>query len=116
MRWTDFRLLATRREWFDDLLDHDGPATYELAIAGPRGGDLTLVYAGETKDEERRMSEYGRDGSHLAALIDWHLREGWHLYYRACAMPTKATACALQDRLLARYRYEWNRRLGDRAA
>jgi len=36
------------REWFDDKMDWDGPACYELAIAGHRGGDRRQVYVGET--------------------------------------------------------------------
>jgi hypothetical protein len=112
MRWTDFRRLATRTTWFSESLDNDGAATYELAIAGPRGGDLTIVYVGETGEERRRLSAYGRDGSHLAEIIRWHLREGWHLYFRAVSMHSKDAARALQDQLLARFEYEWNRTVG----
>src|SRR5438477_13024542 len=36
--WTSWRRIANRREWFDDALDWDGPACYELGLGGPRGG------------------------------------------------------------------------------
>ncbi len=108
MRWTSFRPLATLHDWSSDSLDHDGPAVYELAIAGPRGGGLRTVYLGETGNERRRLAAYGRDGSHLGEIIAWHMRQGWHLHYRAVALPSKEAARTLQNRLLARFDYDWN--------
>jgi hypothetical protein len=40
------------------------------------------------------MSRYGRDGSHLSKKIKYHLRQGWHIYYHACACPMKEAAKA----------------------
>ena len=108
MAWTEWRRIATDREWSDDLCDWDGPACYELAVGGPRGGDLRIVYVGETCNERRRISSYARSGSHLAGIIDEHLREGWCLYYRAQSRDKKADARRMQDSLLARYEYDWN--------
>jgi hypothetical protein len=104
-------LIATPQEWFPEALDWDGPACYELAIAGPRGGDLRIVYVGETVNEEQRVAAYARSGSHLAPIIASHLRKGWLLYYRAQAMPSKAAAKQTQDSLLAQYDYDWNLQL-----
>lgn len=108
MGWTAWRKIAEGTSWFDDDFDHDGPSCYELALAGPRGGDKMIVYVGETCDENGRMTAYAVDGSHLAAEIRSHLRRGWSLWYRAWAHDTKVSAKAMQDRLLAEYDYPWN--------
>ena len=108
MRWTDWRLLATANEWCDDACDWDGPACYELGTGGSRGGRIQIHYVGETVNELGRMRAYARHGSHLEQIIDDHLRDGWHLYYRAVSCGTKQQAKELQNRLLARYDYDWN--------
>jgi len=66
------------------------------------------VYVGETQNERARMTCYGRDGSHLSKIIRQHLRNGWHLYHRERATPTKKAAITLQNRLLSRFRYDRN--------
>lgn len=108
MSWTDWRKIANRREWFDNELDWDGPACYELAIAGPRGGNLKPVYVGETVNERKRVAAYARSGSNLSKIINSHLRDGWTLWYRAQVKTSKTAAKALQDRLLGRFDYDWN--------
>lgn len=108
MSWTQFRLIAQGHDFTNANCDHDGPACYELAIGGPRGGDMRIVYVGETGNERARMTKYGRDGSHLAKIIRWHLMEGWSLYYRGYATATKAAAITLQNSLLAKNEYDWN--------
>jgi hypothetical protein len=113
-RWTNWRMIASRRDWFDDALDWDGPACYELALGGPRGGGLHIVYVGETLNEKRRVAAYARHGSHLSEIIDRHLRDGWHLHYRARAVSSKRAAVAMQDNLLARWEYDWNIQLNER--
>jgi hypothetical protein len=40
-------LIARNGEWFPEVRDWVGLACYELAIAGPRGGDLRTVHVGE---------------------------------------------------------------------
>lgn len=110
-RWTEWRKLADSRHWYPEELTWDGPACYELGIGGPRKGAMRTVYVGETDNERRRLSCYARSGSHLAELIDAHLDEGWCLYYRAQARPSKREALAMQNRLLARFWYEWNKQL-----
>ena len=104
-------MIADRNEWFDDSLDWDGPACYELAIAGTQGGDLRIVYVGETVNERKRVAAYARSGSHLAELIDWHLRQGWALWYRAQAQESKEAAKVMQDNLLEQFDYDWNEKL-----
>src|SRR5262249_44616386 len=111
MGWTKPRLIAQRRMWLSDFLDHDGPACYEIGTGGPRGGRIQWHYVGETNNERRRMSTYGHSGSHLSKMIDWHIRQGWSIYYRAIACPTKEAAKQMQDNLLRRYSYDWNQRL-----
>lgn len=108
MGWTKWRKIAEGTCWFDDCFDYDGPACYELGTGGPRGGDIRPHYVGETISESGRISQYARNGSHLRRTIDWHLRQGWSIYYRAIACPTKCEAKELQDRLLQRYIYDWN--------
>lgn len=108
MPWTTWRKLAERSEWYDDQFDWNGPACYELSIAGSRGGNRRIVYVGETANERRRMVTYGRDGSHLASIIQTHLRNGWALWYRAQTMSSKEAAIAMQQRMLDRFQYDWN--------
>ncbi len=107
-RWTDWRYIAAHGVWYSDALDWDGPACYELAIAGRRGGNLRIVYVGETTNEYKRVATYARSGSHLSKIIRDHLRDGWHLWYRARAAKSKAHAVEMQDNLLLRYDYDWN--------
>jgi|SRR6266581_172023 len=109
MGWTTPRLLAKGNEWYDDAFDYEGPACYELGTGGPRGGKIQWHYVGETANEKKRLSEYARSGSHLSSTIDWHLKRGWSLYYRACACSSKKAAKEMQDRMLARLKYDWNK-------
>jgi GIY-YIG domain-containing protein len=111
MSWTQWRLLAKPNEWFDDGFDYDGPCCYELGTGGPRGGSIQPHYVGETSNEERRMSQYGRDGSHLSEIIKWHLKQGWCIYYRSYAVRSKAEAVQMQKRMLDKFKYDWNDRL-----
>jgi hypothetical protein len=106
--WTAWRLLAKRSQWFDDNFDYDGATCYELSIAGPRGGDRRCVYCGHSGDEKKRMSTYGRDGSHLAKIIRSHLRDGWALYYRGWCCDSKEDADAMARRMLKNFDYPWN--------
>jgi GIY-YIG catalytic domain-containing protein len=108
MGWTNWRKIAEKGTWCDEELDHDGPACYELAIGGPRGGDIRPVYVGETVNERTRVIAYASHGSHLADIIASHLRRGWSLYYRAQARPSKRAAKGTQDRLLKEFEYDWN--------
>jgi GIY-YIG domain-containing protein len=107
-RWTQWRKIANRNEWFGESLDWDGPACYELGIGGPRGGHLRIVYVGETVNEHRRVIAYASHGSHLSETIAWHLARGWHLFYRAQLTRTKKAAIRMQNSLLARFEYDWN--------
>ena len=108
MGWTRPRLLAYKNEWCDVSLDHEGAACYEIGTGGPRGGNIEWHYVGETANEKKRMSQYGRDGSHLSKMINYHLRQGWHIYYHACACLSKEAAKRMQDNLLAKWEYDWN--------
>lgn len=109
--WTRWLRIATRDEWFDDALDWDGPACYELGLGGPRSGVKHIVYVGETINERRRVATYARSGSHLATIIRSHLKDGWVLYYRAQSKRSKAAARRMQNSLLSRYEYDWNLQL-----
>lgn len=106
--WTQWRKIADRNSWFDDTLDWDGPACYELAIGGPRGGNLKIVYVGETINESKRVIAYASHGSHLADTIRWHLNRGWHLFYRAQTKNSKQEAVRMQNNLLTEFDYDWN--------
>jgi hypothetical protein len=108
MAWTTWRLLANRKDWFDDRFDYEGPACYELGTGGPRGGAIQAHYIGETKNECSRMECYARHGSHLSDIIDDHLERGWCLYYRGMSCASKKAAVAMQDRMLAKFKYDWN--------
>jgi hypothetical protein len=100
-RWTNWRKIADKSSW-------NGPACYELAIGGPRGGNITIVYVGETANERKRVSAYASHGSHLAEIIRWHLQQGWHLFYHAQAKNSKQEAVCMQNNLLTNFKYDWN--------
>lgn len=110
-RWTSWRKIADRDYWDEAGLDWDGPACYELAVAGPRGGGPIIVYVGETKNERRRLIAYARHGSHLSEIIAEHLEDGWHLFYRARAAKSKEQAVVMQNNLLLQWDYDWNIKL-----
>lgn len=110
-RWTSWRKIADRRFSYPDVLDWDGPACYQLAIGGPRGGDLRIVYVGETVNEKSRLLRYAMSGSHLSKIIYDHLRRGWYLFYRARAADSKWDAQQMELRLLDRHDFDWNLRL-----
>ena len=111
MRWTNWRKIADKEHWYDEEFDWNGPACYELGLRGPRGGRHRTVYVGETINERSRLLSYAKYGSHLSVLIDEALDNGWHLYYHAIMCRTKEDAVTLQNRLLFRHYYEWNKKL-----
>ena len=108
MGWTQPQLLAYKNKWFDASLDYEGPACYEIGTGGPRGGNIEWHYVRQTVNEKQRMTRYGSDGSHLSEMINWHLKQGWYIWYHACAWPSKKAAKKMQDNLLARWEYDWN--------
>jgi hypothetical protein len=108
MAWTRWRKIAQGRHFFSEELDWDGPACYELALAGPRGGNLRIVYVGETVNERSRVIAYASHGSHLSKIIANHLRRGWCLFYRAQAKGSKFEAVCMQNSLLSKFDYDWN--------
>src|SRR5260370_24264082 len=110
-QWTTARPIAFKGDWYDDSFDYNGPACYELGTGGPRGGNRHWHYVGETSNERARISCYARSGAHLPEIIDWHLRQGWHLYYRSRAFSSKKLAKQMQDNLLSRCKYDWNKML-----
>jgi GIY-YIG domain-containing protein len=107
-RWTDWRKIADRNNWYSENLDWNGAACYELALAGPRGGNIQPVYVGKTCNEFSRISSYARSGSHLHAEINLHLRRGYTLFYRARATSSEFEAKNAESSLLAKYDYDWN--------
>lgn len=109
--WTQWRLLARGRDWFGHLLDYDGPSCYELGTGGSRGGSIQQHYIGETMNERTRMEQYACHGSHLRTIIDWHLKDGWCLYYRGYQVRSKKEAVVMERRMLARFKYDWNEKM-----
>jgi hypothetical protein len=108
MSWTNWRLLADSKNWYELDCEYTGPAVYELGTGGPRGGAIQPHYVGETNNESARMRQYASHGSHLAHIIDRHLRDGWCLYYHGWALPSKAAAVAMQNHFLGQFSYDWN--------
>lgn len=54
------------------------------------------------------MSQYACHGSHLSKIIDLHLKDGWCLYYRGWAVASKIEAVEMQNRMLEKFKYDWN--------
>jgi len=109
--WTGWRKLADKKLWYNNKFDHDCPACYELGVGAPRYGNIQPVYVGETVNEKTRLSSYAHHGSYRSSIIDKHLLKGYTLYYRAQAMPSKSAAKRMQDNLLQRFQYAWNKQL-----
>ena len=54
------------------------------------------------------MKQYAAHGSHLSETIDWHLRQGWCLYYRGYQVGSKVEAVEMETRMPAGFKYDWN--------
>ncbi|MCI0393116.1 MAG: GIY-YIG nuclease family protein [Acidobacteria bacterium] len=89
-------------------LTYDGPSCYMLGTGGPLGGNLEWHYVGHTVNERRRMCQYGRDGSHLSRIINYHLNQEWHLWYRAISCGSKEAAGIMERAYLKKYIFDWN--------
>lgn len=107
-RWTKWRKIANKKEYFDRELDHVGPATYEIGIRKKGQKKIRIQYIGETNNERRRMKQYGRNGSHIAHKIDKALNDGYELFYRGQTKPSKAKAEIMEKNLLQKFKYKWN--------
>ena len=64
--------------------------------------------SGKTSNERKPVIAYASHGSHLAETIAWHLKQGWHLFYRAQTKSSKDEAVRVQNNLLAKFYYDWN--------
>lgn len=110
MRWSRWIFLADYTGY--EPCNYDGPGCYELAIGGPRGGNLVIKYIGETSNISRRMRDYGHGagGSHHAARIFMELRGGKSIFYRFIKTNSKIEAKKLQDLFKNNNpeKYPWN--------
>ena len=112
MSWTiDWRLLAKKGERYD-VWDYEGPACYELSIAGPKGGGRKIPYIGHTSNTKERLTSHARGDTDLAEIIDSHLNDGWLLDFRVWVFDTKEEAQETERRLFERNndpdKYGWN--------
>lgn len=110
-RWTGWRKLCDTDFLYDEHLDWGGPVCYELALAGPRGGNRETVYVGESGNARQRLSRHGLERTHLRDTIRTNLRQGWCLFCRVQRKPSKSDAVRMQNNLLARKYYPWNIKL-----
>lgn len=111
IRFTEWRKIADRKNYYTDKLDHDGPSVYEIGIR--KRGKIKIMGVGETKNEERRMKEYGSYGSHWSKKIGKALNEGHEIYYRSQRKQSKKKAKKTQDNLLRKFCYPWNTQLNN---
>ena len=107
MGWTYWRKISDKNYWYTEDFDNEGPACYELGV-GHSSTRVSIKYVGETGNEKQRISQYARHGSHLSKEIDDYLKRGFNLYYRAVGMSSKRAAVQMQDRMLYKYKYDWN--------
>jgi hypothetical protein len=110
-RWTGWKKLAEYKHWYIDELPGSEPGCYELAVGGPRGGNLQILYVDESGNLRQRLATYGRSGSHLKRLIDDYLSRGKTLFFRTQRKTCKDEAVKMQDRQLRQYKYGWNTRI-----
>lgn len=110
-KWTKWRKIAKKNDFYDGKLDHDGISCYELGLKAPDGKTIVRVYIGCTKNENNRIWRYAYDGSHLHRQIDKILKYGFVLYYRGQAKNTKRQARNFEKRLLGQRYYAWNKQL-----
>ncbi len=106
--FSNWYLLADRDNYYLDELDYDGPACYELGIKEPGDYEPYPVYVGETGNLSARMESYAVDGSHLSDPIDYHLDQGFTLYFRFIPVRTKEFAKRLEKKYLDEIDYDWN--------
>jgi hypothetical protein len=111
MGWSRWRKLCDEDYLYNEHLDWDGPVCYELALGGPRGGGLEIVYVGESGNARQRLSRHGLERSHLRETIRAYLRQGWCVFCRVQRKESKSEAVRLQNSRLAKYSYPWNIRL-----
>jgi hypothetical protein len=107
-KWTEWKLIADKYRYYTEDFDYNEPSCYELGIRKLKGGKVHPVYVGETVNERLRIHQYAISGSHLTKIINWHLRNGWLLFYRGQAKKSKREAIKMQNRLLDKYDYDWN--------
>ena len=84
---------------------------YELRLH--KGEDRCVVYIGSSCAEgglRYRLSQYARNGSHKALLIQKALSAGVTIEARAYPYDDCETARLREDEILAKYDYLWNRR------
>ena len=78
-----------------------------------------VVYVGSTCRKKpgalrRRIKEYCRDGSHKSWLINGALRRGYTLLVRVKIANSEKKAEELENALLKKYDYAWNKRRNGR--
>ena len=110
MGWTEWRKIAEGNDRrAPAAVGAEGPATYELSLRRPLGGDRTIVYVGETANERARIIEYVQGSTVLEPRIADALQSGRALYQRATVQPTGEAARTFRDSLLVKYGYPWNK-------
>lgn len=109
-RWTSWQKLAVGKEsWsWDDL--EGRLACYELGLGGPRRcSSPRVVYVGETGNLRQRLSVHvSHAADNLRHALDWHLRQGWGIYFRVCFVRSRSAGKRMQNSLLEKYDYDWN--------
>ena len=82
---------------------------YELRLN--KGEDTCVIYIGSSCAEGglcKRLSQYVRNGSHKAMLIQTALSAGATIEARACIYEDCVTAHARENQMLAKLDYLWN--------
>ena len=103
-RFTNWRPLTERAR------DYNCPCVYELGMRRGRGR-IWPVYTGESGNGKGRINAYASGGSHKRSEIYEAESEGYEIFFRLRAVPSKEHAKRSQDAVLARRgsSFPWNR-------
>ena len=103
------------RKAFPHLARHCG--IYEWGVKRPLldETEIRVVYIGSTCRVKTgalrgRIREYLTDGSHKKDLMNNALRSGYELWVRVKPTSDRLNAEGMENKLLAKYNYAWNKR------
>ena len=115
MGWTQWKKLATAREWYPENIEYSEAACYELGIRGKWKHFVIQTYVGNTGNLKMRMTQYARNGSHLHKIVSKYWKYDYTLWYRYFPLSSKQKAENMEKELLDKFgleKYPWNTYLG----
>ena len=110
-RPTDWQLLREGDEHYvgSDTISYRGAACYIIGIKRPRERKVRSVYVGHTDDLLERMRGHATWDGTTGDKIETSTRRGFEVYFSYYIAKDKASAEAIEKRLLLKWwDYPWN--------